>query len=80
AKAVSALREKQKELINSLDLDRYDISEHGWDKKQLNKAAKNKGVVSVKSDKKRKTGESAGEIYEQEIKKQKAHKPQKSKR
>ncbi|KAH3668778.1 hypothetical protein OGAPHI_002533 [Ogataea philodendri] len=80
AKAVSALREKQKELINSLDLDRYAISEHGWDKKQLNKAAKNKGVVSVKSDKKRKTGESAGEIYEQEIKKQKAHKPQKSKR
>ncbi|KAG7829553.1 hypothetical protein KL920_002412 [Ogataea angusta] len=71
ASAVSALREKQKELINSLNLEKYAINEQGWDANKLEKAAKNKGVVSVKSGKKRKTGETAEQIYDQEMKKQK---------
>ncbi|KAG7917552.1 hypothetical protein KL927_002295 [Ogataea polymorpha] len=71
ASAVSALREKQKELINSLNLEKYAINEQGWDTSKLEEAAKNKGVVSVKSGKKRKTVETAEQIYDQEMKKQK---------
>ncbi|ODV85033.1 hypothetical protein CANARDRAFT_28753 [[Candida] arabinofermentans NRRL YB-2248] len=69
--AVQGLREKQKELINSLNLNKYAISEHGkeWgNKKALDKAVKVKGVVSLDSGKKRKGGESAEQIREEEMK------------
>lgn len=68
--ATRAMKEKQKELINSLNLDKYAIDDNSeeWSqsKKDLEKAAKSKGVVSVKSNKKRKS-EKAEDIYNQEI-------------
>lgn len=67
--AIKEMREKQRELINALNLDKYAIAEEGdWDEKSMNKVAKGKGsVVSIKSGK-RKSGESATEIYEKEMK------------
>ncbi|KAH8813187.1 GNAT acetyltransferase 2-domain-containing protein [Xylogone sp. PMI_703] len=79
--ALKALREKQRALIDALPLDQYEIEEGapGWAdaEKQVLDAAK-KGLktsaVSVKSTKpKRKAGETAAEIYEQELG-EKAHK------
>ncbi|EGW34245.1 uncharacterized protein SPAPADRAFT_49303 [Spathaspora passalidarum NRRL Y-27907] len=70
--AMKELREKQRELINAINLDKYTIADDAdWDgaEKSLTKAAKSKGVVSVKNkNAKRKSGESAGEIYEKEMK------------
>lgn len=68
--AVKAMREKQKELINSLNLDKYAINDNGeWDgsNKDLEKAVKSNGVASVKTGKKR-TTEKAEDIYNSEIK------------
>ncbi|RDW87694.1 RNA cytidine acetyltransferase [Coleophoma crateriformis] len=73
--AVRALREKQRELIDALPLDQYEIEAGapGWDdaEKQVQNAAKNgltSTVVSVKSTKnKRKANESAAEIYAEEM-------------
>lgn len=71
SEAVKAMKEKQKELINSLNLDKYAINEDNVDwndsKKSLEKAAKSNGVVSVKTGKKR-TTENAQDIYKQEMK------------
>lgn len=73
--AMKALREKQRALIDALPLEQYEIEggAPGWAdaEKQVLDAAK-KGlktnVVSVKSSKsKRKAGETAAEIYEQEL-------------
>ncbi|CDK24470.1 unnamed protein product [Kuraishia capsulata CBS 1993] len=65
------MREKQKELINSLNLNRYAIDDNGdWDSntKSLEKAAKGKGTVSLKNDKKKRKQEDATKIYEEEMK------------
>ncbi|QPG76232.1 killer toxin resistant protein [Brettanomyces nanus] len=69
--AVSEVKEKQRELINSLKLDKYVINdfEDEWksNKTSLEKAAKRKGTVSLKSGKKRKPTETAEDIYKQEM-------------
>ncbi|RCK62801.1 RNA cytidine acetyltransferase [Candida viswanathii] len=67
--AIKEMREKQRELINALNLDKYAIADDGeWDEKSMDKVAKGKGaVVSIKSGK-RKSGESANDIYEKEMK------------
>lgn len=69
--AIRAMREKQREMINSLNLDKYQIDDNSeeWNesKKSLEKAAKrNSGVVSVKTGKKRST-EKAEDIYNSEM-------------
>ncbi|CCH60546.1 hypothetical protein TBLA_0D00360 [Henningerozyma blattae CBS 6284] len=69
--AIKAMREKQKELINSLKLDKYAIKgdDEEWNdsSKSLDKAAKqNGGVVSVKTGTKRSTKNSE-DIYNQEM-------------
>ncbi|TWU73927.1 hypothetical protein ED733_004204 [Metarhizium rileyi] len=70
--AVKALRQKQKELIDSLPLDQYAIEDDApaWAEaeKQVRNAAKDgktNPVVSVKSKQKRKAGQTAAEIYEE---------------
>ncbi|CAK9437192.1 uncharacterized protein LODBEIA_P15760 [Lodderomyces beijingensis] len=70
--AISEMREKQKELINALNLEKYAIADdEEWDEKAMSKAAKGKsggsGTVSVKTGK-RKSKESASDIYEKEMK------------
>ncbi|KAK5781713.1 ribosome biosynthesis protein KRE33 PWA37_004612 [Arxiozyma heterogenica] len=70
--AMKAMRERQREMINSLNLDKYQIDDNSeeWNesKKSLEKAAKrNSGVVSVKTGKKRST-EKAEDIYNSEMK------------
>ncbi|RKF60269.1 RNA cytidine acetyltransferase [Erysiphe neolycopersici] len=79
------LKEKQRELINALPLDQYEIEENapGWadaEKQVLNasKAGRKNPVVSVKSSKtKRKVTETAAEIYEAELGGKKKHKKSK---
>ncbi|KAF3920901.1 hypothetical protein ABW21_db0208015 [Orbilia brochopaga] len=67
-----ALKEKQRELINALDLQKFEIPSAAadWDEaeKQVTHGGKS-SVVSVKSSKqvKRKAGETAAEIYEKEM-------------
>lgn len=69
--ATKAMKEKQKELINSLNLDKYAISDNNVDwkesEKNLEKAAKSNGVVSVKTGKKR-TTEKSEDIFNSEMK------------
>ncbi|KAK9326295.1 GNAT acetyltransferase 2-domain-containing protein [Lipomyces orientalis] len=77
AEVLDALKEKQRELINSLDLSQYaiDTDPAEWEMSNRLKGrieSEGKGVVSVKSikDKKRKGGDStATEVYEQEMRK-----------
>lgn len=70
---MSELKQKQRELIDSLDLSRYAIAQDDadWDQsKSAAKAAAKNGVVSMKSarsGKDSKKRESAQEIYEQEM-------------
>lgn len=83
---MSELKTKQRELIDSLDLTKYAISQDAeWESnKSAAKAASQNGVVSIKSTKKDgKKRENAQEIYEQEMassasggnkKRKKAHK------
>lgn len=68
-KAIKEMREKQRELIMALNLDKYAIAEDAeWDEKSMDKATKGKGnVVSIKSGK-RKSKENANDIYEKEMK------------
>ncbi|KAI6251012.1 RNA cytidine acetyltransferase [Erysiphe necator] len=81
------LREKQRELINSLPLDQYEIEESApaWadaEKQVLNasKAGRKNPVVSVKNTKtKRKIGETAAEILQAELGEKKKHKKSKNK-
>ncbi|PYH36720.1 ribosome biosynthesis protein KRE33 [Aspergillus neoniger CBS 115656] len=65
------LREKQRALIDALPLDKYEIN-HGsaaWEEAEKQIRAGGASTVSVKTSKqtKRKKGESAREIYDQEI-------------
>ncbi|CCE64644.1 hypothetical protein TPHA_0I01380 [Tetrapisispora phaffii CBS 4417] len=70
SEAVKAMKERQHELINSLNLDKYAINDDSTDwnesKKSLEKAVKTKGVVSVKTGKKRST-EKSDDIYKSEM-------------
>lgn len=82
--AVKAMKEKQREIINSLNLDKYKIDDDNDDwqqsKKSLERAAKsNGGVVSVKTGKKRST-EKAEDIYKSEMNLYKKSKKSKSKK
>ncbi|CAN3374470.1 hypothetical protein DIURU_000655 [Diutina rugosa] len=66
--AMKDIREKQKELINALDLDKYTIADDAeWDEASAKKAAKKGSTVAVKKATKRST-ESATDIYDQEMK------------
>lgn len=71
SEAIRSMKEKQKEMINSLNLNKYAIDENSeeWDqsKKTLDVAAQNKGVVSVKTGKKR-TTEHAQDVFKEEMK------------
>ncbi|AMD19733.1 HCL418Cp [Eremothecium sinecaudum] len=75
--ATKAMRLKQKELINSLNLNKYaiDQDDEEWaeSQSQLEKAAKTNGTISVKSKKKRKQ-EKAEDIYKEEMNALKKHK------
>lgn len=70
AEAVSEVKEKQRELINSLNLKQYEVKDFedqfSEDNKDLQKAVKKKGTVSLKSGK-RKPVETADQIYKKEI-------------
>ncbi|CZS99033.1 related to A.ambisexualis antheridiol steroid receptor [Rhynchosporium agropyri] len=79
--ALRALKEKQRELIDALPLEQYEIEEGapGWAaaEEQVRKGGKKGAVVSVKSAKgKRKPDETAAEIYAKEMG-EKAHKKSK---
>ncbi|KAK5992723.1 RNA cytidine acetyltransferase [Cladobotryum mycophilum] len=72
--ALNTLRQKQREMIDSLPLDQYEIDGDApaWEdaEKQVNSAAKDgksNVVVSVKSKQKRKAGQTAAEIYEETL-------------
>lgn len=66
--AMKEMRERQKELINALDLDKYTIAEDAeWDEVLAKKAAKKGLTVAVKKATKRST-ELAADIYEEEMK------------
>ncbi|KAH6645419.1 GNAT acetyltransferase 2-domain-containing protein [Truncatella angustata] len=86
--AMKEIRQKQRELINSLPLDQYEIEGDapGWEdaEKQIANAAKqgkSSAVVSIKSGKaKRKEGPSASEIYEEAFGDKKAKKVKKVKK
>ncbi|SCU80302.1 LAMI_0B01640g1_1 [Lachancea mirantina] len=70
SQAVQALQAKQQELITSLDLEKYAINDDdawGESQKDLEKAAKINGSVSLKTNKKRKS-ENAEDVYKQEMK------------
>lgn len=82
SEVMRAHKERQKELINALNLDKYAIDENDqeWSQsaKSLERAATSgSGVISIKTGTKRST-EDAQQIYEQELKL--AKKPHKSKR
>lgn len=74
-----ALREKQRQLIDSLDLQKYAISQDAdWADASVKKAVKSNGKVSVKSSQKEgKRKETAEEIYNQEMAPVKKHKKRK---
>ncbi|KAL3492944.1 GNAT acetyltransferase 2-domain-containing protein [Aspergillus germanicus] len=65
------LREKQRALIDSLPLDKYEITNGnaGWEEAEKQIRAGGAATVSVKSSKqsKRKKGETARELYDQEV-------------
>lgn len=86
--ALKALKEKQRELIDALPLDQYEIEggAPAWadaEKQVLNatKGGKKNPVVSVKSSKsKRKADETAAEIYAEEMGEKSSKKAKKSKK
>ncbi|RAL00524.1 ribosome biosynthesis protein KRE33 [Aspergillus ibericus CBS 121593] len=65
------LREKQRALIDALPLDKYEIKNGsaGWEDAEKQIRSGGASTVSIKSNKqtKRKKGESAREIYDQEV-------------
>ncbi|GME96507.1 unnamed protein product [[Candida] boidinii] len=74
-KVIKEMREKQKELINALNLDKYAINDQGNDdvlnpvnKKKIEKAIKSNGVIALKNDNKKRKKENSGQIYEEEMK------------
>ncbi len=67
--ATRAMREKQKELINSLELHKYavDTGDRSWDDAEAQIKKGGTVTVGVKTkEKRRNTGETAGEILEKE--------------
>ncbi|ANB12367.1 Kre33p [Sugiyamaella lignohabitans] len=77
-----ALKEKQRELINALDLQKFAISQDAeWGSESVKKAASGstKGTVSLKSTKETKRKETAEEIYESEMGGSKKKKQKKNK-
>jgi N-acetyltransferase 10 len=68
--ALRALKEKQRELINSLNLDKYNIEDKDieMNEKELAKAAKTGKVIALKNKHSKRKQESASEIYEEEMK------------
>ncbi|KAI1169726.1 N-acetyltransferase-like protein [Nemania sp. FL0916] len=86
--AMKEIRQKQRELIDSLPLDQYEVEGDNpvWDEaeKQVRSAAKRghaNPVVSVKSSKtKRKVGPTAAEVYEEEFGEKPQKKAKKSKK
>lgn len=77
---MNEMREKQRELINSLNLNKYEIDddyEFQSNAKALNKAVENNGTVSLKNDKKKRKTEKASDIYESEMKALKKQKKKK---
>lgn len=70
--AMKELRTKQRELINSLNLNKYEIAEDAeWDEvdgSNLKKAAGKGGVVSVKNKNSKRKQENASDIYQEEMK------------
>ncbi|KAI0390612.1 DUF699-domain-containing protein [Xylariaceae sp. FL0594] len=86
--ALNEIRQKQRELINSLPLDQYQVEGESpaWDEaeKQVRSAAKRghaNPVVSIKSSKtKRKAEPTAAEIYEEEFGDKKKNKAKKAKK
>lgn len=66
---INAMKERQQELISSLDLSKYKISEvDGWDsnKDEIKKAIKKGSTIALKKGTKRKT-ESSEQIYDEEM-------------
>lgn len=69
--AIRERKEKQKELINNLNLDKYkitDVADFKSNKSAIDRAIQNKGTVSLKKGTKRKPTETADEIYTSEMK------------
>lgn len=68
---VKELRDKQRQLIDAINLSKYQISgDAEWDDADgdMKKAIKSKGVVSVKSKKSKRKTEDSADIYGQEMK------------
>ncbi|KAK9437694.1 hypothetical protein VB005_08690 [Metarhizium brunneum] len=85
--ALKALRQKQRELIDSLPLDQYAIEGDApaWAdaEKQVRNASKDgktNPVVSVKSKQKRKAGQTAAEVYEEVLGEKASKKAKKGKK
>lgn len=79
SEVITEMKERQKELISSLDLSKYKISDvDGWDtnKEDIKKAIKKGTTVALKKGTKRK-GESAEQIYDEEMGKLKKGKSKK---
>lgn len=66
--ATRELREKQRTLIDAIDLSQYGVDGEGFNAKLMNKAVELGGVVLVKEKKSKRKHELALEIYELEMK------------
>ncbi|GMM34457.1 ribosome biosynthesis protein [Saccharomycopsis crataegensis] len=74
-KVLEGMNETQKELIQSLDLSKYEIDDNvAWDEKTVKNASKNGGVASLKNNKVKRKAEKAQDIYDEEIKNSKKSK------
>jgi N-acetyltransferase 10 len=82
--ALKELRDKQRDLINSLNLNKYEIAEDAeWDEvdgSNLKKVAGKGGVVSVKNKNSKRKKEDASQIFDDEMKSVKKSKKTKSKK
>jgi len=67
--AIKALREKQRELINSLNLDKYNIDDNNVeiDEKDLAKAASSGKVVALKTKNPKRKQENSEDVYKEEM-------------
>jgi N-acetyltransferase 10 len=69
--AMKELRDKQRQLINAINLDKYTIADDGeWDDAEIDvkKAIQGKGVVSIKNKNSKRKKENADDIFNQEMK------------
>lgn len=79
--AVKELKLKQRELINSLNLNKYEIAEDAeWDAVDVKKATSKGGVVSVKQKNPKRKQENAADIFAEEMKSAKKSKKKPSKK